>query len=265
MAAYASWADARHQGGEWLIRMEDIDPPRELPAASSMILRALEALGLESAQPILWQSQRTEIYQRHLESLLREGQAFECRCSRTDLLASAGIHRGRCRSSRTGAAAVRLIVPDTRISFIDRIQGPQQQDLLAEVGDFVLLRRDGLFAYQLAVVVDDALQAVTDVVRGSDLLDSTARQIYLQRALGFPTPRYAHIPVVVDETGAKLSKQNLAPPANTEEPIQLLSRAAMLLGQQVGLPSVNLGKLLPQLARTWQIDRVPKVATIALD
>ncbi len=262
MAALASWADVVHVQGTWLVRMEDIDPPREQPGAPAAILDTLLELGLHTAEPVLFQSTRSAVYEDCLERLLRNGAAFECRCSRTDLLGSGGIHRGACAAGVHGAPAVRLRVPSGRVRFVDRIQGPQVQDLEDAVGDFVLRRRDGLFAYQLAVVIDDAAQEITDVVRGSDLLDSTPRQICLQRVLGLPTPRYAHIPVAVDASGAKLSKQNLAPAVDARSALATLGHAARLLGQSVPPGELDISRWLQAFADGWRIDKVPRAPSV---
>lgn len=244
--------------------MEDIDPPREPPGAAQAILHDLDAFGLRSPEPVLWQSTQRPLHEDIIERLLIRGEAFECRCSRSDLAATAGIHRGRCRSTAAGAAAIRLRAPDLMVEFDDRIQGKQAQHLFNEVGDFVLRRRDGLIAYQLAVVVDDAAQGITDIVRGCDLLDSTARQIHLQRVLGLPTPRYAHIPLLVDASGAKLSKQNLAPGACVETPVETLAQAARLLGQPTPDPRLQLTEWLRAAADVWDIDRIPRQPAVTL-
>ncbi len=264
LAAFASWADAQHAGGTWLVRMEDIDPPREPAGAAQAILRDLDALGLRSPEPVLWQSRQRELHEQVIEQLLTRGEAFECRCSRSDLLAVSGIHRGPCHLSGRRPAAIRLRVPEHDIEFEDRIRGPQSQNLARDVGDFVLRRRDGLIAYQLAVVVDDAAQGITDVVRGCDLLDSTARQVHLQRVLGLPAPRYAHIPLLVDATGAKLSKQNLAPGAQVGAPVQTLAQAARLLGQQVPDIGLELSAWLRAAADRWNIARVPRQPNVSV-
>ena len=211
VAALASYLDARyHDGGRWLVRIEDVDEPRTVPGAADSILRCLEAYGMEWDGPVVYQSRRKDLYRAALEAL--GSHAFPCGCSRVP-----GIYPGTCRNGLPAgktARAWRLRVDDNVISFVDRLRGPQTDVLAETTGDFVLLRADGYFAYQLAVVVDDADQGVTDVVRGEDLLDSTGRQILLQRLLGYPTPRYAHIPVVRDASGEKLSKQTLAPPVD---------------------------------------------------
>lgn len=232
LAALGSWLLARRAGGQWLIRIEDIDPPREVPGAAESQLRTLQAFGLESDEPVLRQSQRDAVYQTALDALLRDGAAFICHCSRADLAASGGVHRRCVGGSQRRQCAVRLRVPDgTRIAFDDAIQGRIEQDVAREVGDFVLKRADGYWAYQLAVVVDDAAQGITDVVRGADLLDSTARQIHLQRRLRLPQPRYAHLPLVVDAHGGKLSKSCAALPVDASDPLPALRTAWRLLGQ----------------------------------
>jgi len=255
LAACASWADARAAGGAWIVRIEDLDPPREQPGADQLIISLLDAIGLQSDQPVLRQSTRSAAYEAALQQLLRADLAFECHCSRSDLSAVGGVHRGACVvSSQRGPAAVRLRVPDLNVGFVDRLQGHYQQALLQDVGDFVLRRADGLYAYQLAVVVDDAWQQISDVVRGSDLLDSTPRQIYLQRCLGFATPRYAHVPVLIGADGQKLSKQNLAPAVTPAEFLERLPQLLAWLGQG--------GGDLQSLAKDWKIEQVPRQMAI---
>ena len=233
LAAFGSWLLARHAHGEWWVRVEDLDPPREVPGAAREQLRTLAAFGLVPDAPVARQSMRQALYQRALAQLLASGAAFPCHCSRTDLAAVGGIHR-RCvaNASRAPEPAIRLRVPDgTILEFDDAIQGRVRQDVAAEVGDFVLRRADGYWAYQLAVVVDDAEQRMTDIVRGADLLDSTPRQILLQHALELPTPRYAHLPLVVDEQGRKLSKSLAALPVDAGDPLPALRAAWRALGQ----------------------------------
>lgn len=265
LAACASWADARAAHGCWLVRIENLDPPREQPGADRLILDLLDAIGLGSDEPVLYQSSRHAAYAAALQALLSAGLAFECRCSRSDLAASGGIHRGACVSTNPASrpAAIRLRVPDLDVGFVDRVQGNYRQNLQRDVGDFVLRRSDGPYAYQLAVVVDDAAAGITDVVRGSDLLDSTPRQIYLQQCLGLQTPRYAHVPVLVGRDGEKLSKQNLAPAVDREQIATLLPRIAMWLGQAATSGSVD--QQLAALARNWRIDQVPRQLTVAGD
>lgn len=258
LSACASWLDARANGGRWLIRMEDLDPPREAPGARTEILATLTRSGMHSDLPIRVQSERARAYDDALLRLLRSGHAFECRCSRTDLAASGGIHRGPCRASdRRRAPAIRLRVPDAVVSFADRIQGNYAQALAVCVGDVVLKRADGLYAYQLAVVVDDADQGITHVVRGADLLDSTPRQIYLQRCLGLRTPSYAHVPVLLGADGQKLSKQNLAPAIVAGTELHALRRVGRWLGQPDS-DADSASAWLAQAAERWRLDAIPR-------
>jgi glutamyl-Q tRNA(Asp) synthetase len=258
LAACASWADARASGGQWLVRIEDLDPPREQPGADRLILDLLAAIGWSSDEPVLYQSERHAAYDVALKFLLDSGLAFECRCSRSDLAATGGVHRGRCVDRASARpAAIRLRAADRNVDFRDRIQGRCVQNIRDDVGDFVLRRADGPYAYQLAVVVDDAFQGITDVVRGSDLMDSTPRQIYLQQCLGLPTPRYAHVPVLIGADGQKLSKQNLAPAVAVEQVAALLPDIALWLGQ-LALPSGSLHEQLAAIVRRWDIGTVPR-------
>lgn len=240
LAALASWLEARAAAGRWLVRVEDLDRPRCQAGAADEILHALQRLGLDWDGEVLYQSQRELLYREALQSL--DKWMFWCGCTRREIadsslgLAADGalIYPGTCRDGLPqGKArrALRLRTGDTTVRFHDRVQGFHEQTLGREVGDFVLYRADGLFAYQLAVVVDDAAQGVTDVVRGADLLDSTARQIHLQQLLGYATPRYLHIPVAVDAAGEKLSKLTGARPLDTSRPGRELRRALAFLGQ----------------------------------
>ncbi|TZF91104.1 tRNA glutamyl-Q(34) synthetase GluQRS [Cognatilysobacter lacus] len=233
LAALGSWLYARRAGGRWLVRVEDVDRPREVPGVAMRQLAALGAFGLRPDEPVWRQSAREAVYRDALEDLVDRGMAFPCWCSRSDLLASGGVHRACVRAPEPDRPpAVRLRVADgARIRFVDDVMGPQLQDVDTAVGDFVLYRADGLWAYQLAVVVDDAAQGVSHVVRGADLLDSTARQILLQQALGFHTPGYAHLPVVVDPGGRKLSKSDASQPVDPAQPLPALRRAWAALGQ----------------------------------
>jgi glutamyl-Q tRNA(Asp) synthetase len=223
IAALASYADARAAGGEWLVRVEDVDTPRTQRASAEDILDTLERYGFEWVEPVVRQSARTSLYARALAALQAGGFAYPCTCTRRDLqsapLGTGGerIYPGTCRDHAAGETpnvphAGRVRVGDAQIRFVDRLQGPREEDLAREVGDFAVHRSDRLYAYQLAVVVDDAEQDITDVVRGADLLSSTGRQIFLQRTLGLPTPRYLHVPVATNSAGEKLSKQTRAAP-----------------------------------------------------
>ena len=232
LAAFGSWLLARHAGGEWLVRIEDLDPPREVPGAAERQLAALAGFGLVSDRAPVRQSERHALYQAALDRLLDAGAAFPCPCSRSELAAQAGIHR-RCVATILRAhPGYRLRVPDAAtVAFEDGLQGRIEQDVARDVGDFVLRRADGYWAYQMAVVVDDAVQGITDVVRGADLLDSTPRQILLQRALALPTPRTLHLPLVVDDDGRKLSKSLAALPVDADDPLPALRAAWAVLGQ----------------------------------
>jgi glutamyl-Q tRNA(Asp) synthetase len=224
-AAVASWLFARAADGRWLVRVEDIDTPRVVQGSAEEILSALQRYGLEWDGEVLWQSQRIARYEEALERLRASGLVYDCACSRADLQRAASaplgaepVYPGTCRNglpAGKAARAIRFRVPDEVIAFEDLIRGPLEEHVGRQTGDFVVRRADGLFAYQLAVVVDDAEQGVTQVVRGVDLLGSTARQIALQRALGYPTPAYAHIPLVTNPDGSKLGKRDGALPLPT--------------------------------------------------
>jgi len=232
-AAFGSWLLARAAGGQWLVRVEDIDPPREAAGAAHAQLRALDAFGLVSDLPIVRQSDRAALYAPALERLLDDGIAFACSCSRTELAASGGLHHACLHRLQGAHPAVRLrVAPGSRVAFQDGLQGRIEQEVHGEVGDFVLRRADGYWAYQLAVVVDDEAQGITDVVRGADLLDSTPRQILLQRVLGFATPRYLHLPLIRDAAGRKLSKSEAARPLDEADPLPALRAAWRDLGQE---------------------------------
>jgi len=253
LAALGSWLMARQAGGRWRVRVEDIDPPREVPGASAAQLRTLRAFGLDADGPVLYQSTRGERYREALQQILDQGDGFLCHCSRRLLAASGGIHRTCPPGVLRPDPAVRLRVDDDCVViFDDLIQGRQSQHLAREVGDVVLRRSDGVWAYQLAVVIDDADQGVTHVVRGADLLDSTARQILLQQKLHLPTPRYAHLPLVLGADGRKLSKSLAAQALDEDNPIPALMAAWALLGQS---PAPLSGLRTPErwLARalTW--------------
>jgi glutamyl-Q tRNA(Asp) synthetase len=260
VAALASWLDARAANGRWLVRIEDLDRPRVVPGAAEEILNTLRGLGLYWDGEPVFQSRRLVAYADALSKI--RDKTYGCSCSRSEIADSslglaadgARIYPGTCRSGmKPGSArrALRFRVPAEAIRFDDRVQGPQAQDLEREVGDFVLQRADGLFTYQLAVVVDDAEQGITDVVRGADLLESTARQIALQRALARPQPRYLHVPAAIDASGEKLSKQTGAPAADAS----MLGRALAFLGQP---PAESL----EDAVRAWDPARIPRARAI---
>lgn len=276
VAAVGSYLDARQRGGEWLLRMEDLDPPREQPGAADQILRTLEAYGFEWDGPVWYQSRRGEVYLAALETLRDAGLVFDCACTRRELrdLAPAGIdgplYPGTCRNGLPpGRAprAMRMRVALHRVGIEDRLQGLISQQLDTQVGDFILRRADGLFSYQLAVVVDDGAQGITDVVRGSDLLDSTPRQVYLQQRLGIATPTYLHLPVAINPAGEKLSKQTHAAaiPANVD--VELLCRTLRFLGQEVpaGLAEADLVAFWEWAIRHWDTTRVPACRALLPD
>jgi len=244
VAALASWLDARAHGGRWLVRMEDVDTPRCVPGADTAILAQLAACGLQPDEAPLYQSARSALYKAARQQLIAQDHAYPCGCSRQDIaqaLAGAGhprerhgelVYPGTCRHGLQGkpARAWRFLTQAGALAWTDRYLGPQSQDVSTQVGDFALRRADGLWAYQLAVVVDDAAQGVSHVVRGQDLADNTARQIQLQRALGLPTPQYLHTPLVLGANGEKLSKQNGAAALDLSEPLKALNAAACVLG-----------------------------------
>lgn len=271
VAAVGSYLEARRRGGAWLVRMEDLDPPREQPGAADAILRALEACGMGWDDKIIYQSRRADAYRAALGRLQERGLVYACACSRREIADSALqppadgmlVYPGTCRNGiAVGKAprAWRVRVTDEAIEFDDALQGGMRQDLAAEVGDFVLLRADGLFAYQLAVVIDDTEQGITDVVRGADLLGSTARQMYLQRLLGLPAPRYLHLPVAVNAAGEKLSKQTFAPPVDARNPLPALVQALRFLGQAppAHLARVQLAEFWAWALAHWDATRVPR-------
>lgn len=233
VAALGSWLCARQAGGPWLLRMEDIDPPREVPGAAASILSTLDAFGLHTDAPVLYQSHRHAAYDAAFAQLLADGHVLPCWCSRSDLAATQGLHRGgRCLTlpAADRPPAWRLRTPDIEVAFDDAVQGPQRQNLRDQAGDFVIRRVEGFYAYQLACVVDDAFQGITEVVRGHDLLDATPRQIWLQRLLDLPTPRYRHLPLALDAQGRKLSKSDGACPIDATRPMPALRRALEFLG-----------------------------------
>jgi glutamyl-Q tRNA(Asp) synthetase len=270
VAALASWLDARAHGGQWLVRIEDVDTPRCVNGAAQTILEQLATCGMTPDGPVLWQSERHAAYQSALDQLIAQGWAYPCACSRKDIESAqtqavarhqAAIYPGTCRSGLNGkpARAWRLNVPavqqalglPTFTHWHDRRLGAQIQNVGEEVGDFVLRRADGLWAYQLAVVVDDAAQGITHVVRGEDLTDNTARQIVLQQALGLPTPGYLHTPLVRGPNGEKLSKQNGAQALDLHQPLRALNSAAQALGLSAAAPKASLAQAKQQWQQEW--------------
>ena len=267
VAALASYLDARAVGGRWLLRMEDLDPPREVPGAQDAILRTLETYGFEWDGQLVRQSARHGEYAAVIARLFAQGLAYACICSRKQLEGYAGIYPGFCRNAchPDHDAAIRLRVPELDYHFVDRVQGEFRQHLGREVGDFVIRRRDGLYAYQLAVVLDDAWQGITDVVRGADLLDSTPRQLYLQELLGLPQPRYLHVPLITQPDGHKLGKTYRSPPLPADQATTVLMRALRALGQQVpdGADYATPAELLRWASQQWDAARIPRSLTLA--
>lgn len=262
VAALASWLDCRQAGGRWLLRMEDLDSARVRPGAADTILRQLEAFGLHWDGEVVFQSRRAALYEEAFRKL--RGHVYPCTCSRRELedsalaIDGARVYPGTCRAGAAvngRAPAQRVRTGGEPVRFSDRLQGEQSQVLERDVGDFVLRRADGVFSYQLAVVVDDAAQGVTDVVRGADLLLSTARQIWLQRLLGVPTPRYLHVPVAVNAGGEKLSKQTRAPDARRED----IPAALRFLGLHPPADAAP-AELLAWALGAWGVERVPRAA-----
>ncbi len=299
VAALASWLDAKAHGGQWLLRLEDVDTPRCVPGMDRVILQQLSDCGLHADQPPVWQSQRRGLYQQALEQLVAAALAYPCTCSRKDIEAELNrlgqgrtrhgelVYPGTCRthpaatarSTGTSGMAWRLRTnifkkktsvssaeyehlaihreANDNLHWTDRRLGDQHQNVTTEVGDFILKRADGCFTYQLAVVVDDSAQNVTDVVRGEDLADNTARQILLQQALGLPTPRYLHTPLVLGANGEKLSKQNGAAPLDTRDPLAALNQAAHALG--LPAQSGSMAQALAAWVSAWAAASWPSI------
>ena len=269
VAAVGSYADAKFHHGKWLVRIEDVDVQRSVPGAADRILATLEKLGMEWDEAVIYQSRRSKIYQEALEVLNQQGLLYPCACSRKEIADSSitglcgFIYPGTCLNkpaSTKNAHALRIQTPDELIQFRDILQGLYAQNLRRDVGDFVLRRADGIYAYQLAVVVDDAAQNITHVVRGADLLDSTPRQVYLQRLLGYATPHYMHLPVVTNAAGEKLSKQTHAAPIDTANTLRELVAALRFLGQEP--PGEILDGDISSFWRwaipNWRVDRIPQ-------
>ena len=266
VAALASWLDARAVGGRWLLRIEDTDPPREMPGARDAIVQTLECYGLEWDGEVVVQSERHAAYAGVVDRLFNLGLAYACTCSRKQLEPYHGIYPGFCRNAGHDQhdVAIRLRVPELEYHFIDRVQGEYRQHLGRDVGDFIIRRRDGLYAYQLAVVLDDAWQGITDIVRGADLLDSTPRQLYLQELLGLKQPRYLHLPLITQPDGNKLGKSYRSPPLEADQATPLLLRALRALGQNPGteLAHASPRELLAWGSAHWDADRIPRTLTL---
>ena len=271
VAALASYLDAKAHGGAWRVRMEDVDETRCKLEHAEDILRTLVTFGLNWDGEVMVQSQRKPAYEQALARLSEASLTYACACSRSEIADSATgidgpIYPGTCRTLAIPNKnnSVRVLTNDELIYFTDRAQSEIRQRIESEIGDFVVKRRDGLFAYQLAVVVDDAEQGVTHVVRGADLLDSTARQIYLQKLLGFITPQYLHVPIVINGAGQKLSKQTLAPGIRAADAVTVTQAALRFLGQTNPGSNVAMPELLNAAVRNWRVSAIPRVRSATI-
>lgn len=273
VAAVGSFLQAKSKGGEWLVRMEDLDPPRELPGAAAEILRTLEAFGLHWDGEVVYQSRRHALYEEALEKLKANNQIYPCACSRREIADSSvsgvdgPVYPGTCRNGiAEGRAprAWRVKTDGQKIECSDAIQGLMARNLAQDFGDFVVRHADGFFAYQLGVVVDDAAQGITEIVRGADLIESTPRQVHLQRLLNLPTPYYLHLPVALHAQGEKLSKQTLAAPLDPVRPLPALLQVLKFLGQDVPpeLAEGSIENFWRWAVGNWDAGRVPRVAGV---
>ncbi len=267
IAAVASCLQAKSQGGQWLVRMDDIDTPRNQTGADSVILKSLEILGLHWDGKVVYQTHRQEAYQHALNLLSEQNLIYRCRCTRKQLKGHS--YPGTCRHKNykpDKQHALRLITNKESIRFIDQIQGNYQQTLETDIGDFIVRRADNIVAYHIATVVDDAAQGITEIVRGADLLDSTPRQIYLQQILDYPHPEYTHLPIAVDKQGKKLSKQHHAPPVDDTQPAATLLSALSFLGQEpdAALLQGDINEIVQWGLEHWSMKKIPHLATIKI-
>ena len=278
VAAVASYCDAKANAGKWLVRMDDLDKPREVRGAADDILRNLEAFGFEWDDEVYYQSKRDELYAEALNHLQKQALIYPCTCTRKEIADSSNsvgigglIYPKTCLLKpvlqANAHAAYRALVLDKNITFLDAIQGELTQNLARDVGDFILKRADGLFAYQLVVVVDDAAQGITHIVRGADLLDSTPRQIYLQQLSDLPTPCYGHVPIAANHAGEKLSKQSRAVPIDMRFAAHQLVDALRFLGQLTAeeLKNATLAEVWRWAIANWKVDSVPKQRKIIVN
>ena len=276
MAAVGSFLQARQRGGEWLVRMEDLDAPRVVPGAADNILRTLEGFGLQWDGSVLYQSRRHAAYDAAIQRLETNDALYPCACSRREIADSSVngvdglVYPGTCRAGLgegRAARALRVKVNGHEIEFADALQGPLRRKLATDYGDFVIRCADGFFAYQLAVVVDDAEQGITEVVRGADLIESTPRQIYLQRLLGLSTPGYLHLPVALNAQGEKLSKQTQAAPVDSDQPLPILYKVLRFLGQEPhnDLTKGSLDDFWRWAVAHWRVEQVPRVAGVVVE
>lgn len=264
LAAVGSYLQAKKHDGEWIIRMEDVDLSRKVEGSDTGILHTLEAFGFEWQGEILYQSTQNEHYENALQRLVEQSLVFACTCSRKQLAKiNSGIYPGTCRLRllpEKSEHALRVLAKNIDITFTDTVMGEQSQNMAQQCGDFIIKRRDGLFAYQLAVVVDDAMQGITEIVRGADLLDSTPRQIYLQQQLGYNTPAYCHLPLAVDTNGNKISKSEGAAKADVKNKEKQLCEVLAFLGQQppADLSACNIDDIWRWATANWHINNVPQ-------
>lgn len=276
VAAAASYLEARAHGGEWHLRIDDLDPPRAAPGATDSILRCLEQLGFEWNGPVVYQSQRTPAYHAALHQLRQRGLVYPCACTRREISEHAQmgfegpIYPGTCRQGMPpgrDARALRLLTKDIRVNFDDALLGPQARDLERESGDFVLYRADGVFAFHLASAVDDGELGMTDIVRGADLLESSARQIYVLTLLGLPVPQYMHLPIAVNSQGEKLSKQTFAEAVDPSKRGRVLVPALRFLGQAPpeGLSGAGTHEVWSWAIANWQRGRIPRKSSIPVE
>jgi len=276
VAAVGSYVEARTHGGEWHLRIDDLDPPRVVQGAVDSILRCLEQLGFEWDGPVIYQSQRAPAYHAALHQLRQHGMVYPCACSRKEIAEHAvmgvegPVYPGTCRDGMPPgreARAVRLRTAGARVAFEDAVLGPQGRDIEREAGDFVLYRADGVFAFHLASAVDDGELGMTDIVRGADLLESSARQIYVLRLLGLPVPRYAHLPIAVNASGEKLSKQTHAEAIDPRDPGRVLVPALRFLGQAPPqeLSGESTHVLWDWATTNWRLDRVPQGRAVPIE
>ncbi|OEY66515.1 tRNA glutamyl-Q(34) synthetase GluQRS [Marinobacter sp. X15-166B] len=262
VTALASYLEARHHNGSWLVRIEDIDPLRDSPLASEQILASLDAHQLHSDEPVRYQSDRLDAYAATVNELLATGLAYRCICSRKELRGTNGYHPNHCRSRPQTAAghAIRFVLQDAHTHWQDDLHGPQQQRIRAEADDPVIVRKEGFVAYKLAVIVDDIDQRISHIVRGSDLLTTTAQQLQMYHALKAPPPRWLHVPVITDRSGQKLSKQNHAPALDDTQPARNLLLALTFLGQQppASLRGASARTVLEWASQHWQRTDMPR-------
>ena len=269
IAALASYLHAKHQQGVWLVRIEDIDPPREKPGASDTILTTLDAYGLHWDESVLYQSQQSDLYQDVLQQLAHQNLTYHCQCTRAQIKAQGGIYQGQCSKSDFPQRnnSTRLHNKHGIYYYQDLIQGKYACSQVLAEEDFILVRKDGLFAYQLAVVVDDIYQNISHVIRGCDLLDPTTRQLSFYQQLGYQAPQFGHIPLAVTEQGYKLSKQNNAPAIDNNNPAPALIAALNFLGQNVPdeLQSYSAERIIQWAIKSWSTDHIPKKQLISLE